>query len=66
MEHQIYQFQANILFGKMPITEYKRDFELLHSIPDEVVKEVLTDKILAEKQKRVGNVFRVAVEAGLI
>ena len=66
MEHQIYQFQANILFGKMPITEYKRDFELMHSIPEDVVKEVLTDKILAEKQKRIGNVFRVAVEAGLI
>jgi EAL domain-containing protein (putative c-di-GMP-specific phosphodiesterase class I) len=66
MEHQIYQFQANILFGKMPITEYKRDFEVLHSIPEDVVKEVLTDKILSEKQKRVGNVFRVALEAGLI
>jgi len=66
MEHQIYQFQANILFGKMPITEYKRDFELMHSIPEEVVKEVLTDKILSEKQKRVGNIFRVALESGLI
>ncbi|MDZ4725100.1 MAG: EAL domain-containing protein [Leptospira sp.] len=66
MEHQIYQFQANILFGKMSVTDYKRDFESLHSIHEDVVKEVLSDKILAEKQKRVGNVFRVAIEAGLI
>ncbi|MCZ8154788.1 MAG: diguanylate phosphodiesterase [Leptospira sp.] len=66
MEHQIYQFQANILFGKMSIADYKRDFEILHSISEDIVKEVLTDKILAEKQKRIGNVFRVAVEAGLL
>lgn len=66
MEHQIYQFQANILFGKMTISDYKRDFELLHSIHEDVVKEVLTDKILSEKQKRVGNLFRVASEEGLI
>lgn len=66
MEHQIYQFQANILFGKMTISDYKRDFELLHSIHEDVVKEVLTDKILSEKQKKVGNLFRVASEEGLI
>ncbi|TGN20365.1 EAL domain-containing protein [Leptospira idonii] len=66
MEHQVYQFQANILFGKMPISDYKRDFDSLSSLPEDIVKEVLTDKILAEKQKRIGNVFRVATEAGLI
>ncbi|EOQ95881.1 cyclic diguanylate phosphodiesterase (EAL) domain protein [Leptospira wolbachii serovar Codice str. CDC] len=66
MEHQIYQFQANILFGKMTISDYKRDFELLHSIHEDVVKEVLTDKILSEKQKKIGNLFRVASEEGLI
>lgn len=66
MEHQIYQFQANILFGKMTVSDYKRDFELLHSIHEDVVKEVLTDKILSEKQKKVGNLFRVASEEGLI
>lgn len=66
MEHQIYQFQANILFGKMTVTDYKRDFDLLHSIHEDVVKEVLTDKILSEKQKKVGNLFLVASEEGLI
>ncbi|GBF51291.1 cyclic diguanylate phosphodiesterase (EAL) domain / EAL-domain associated signaling protein domain multi-domain protein [Leptospira ryugenii] len=66
MEHQIYQFQANILFGKMPVSDYRRDFELLQTIPEDVVKEVLNDKILSEKQKQHGNVFRVALEAGLI
>lgn len=66
MEHQIYQFQANILFGKMTVSDYKRDFEVLHSIHEDVVKEVLTDKILSEKQKKVGNLFRVASEEGLI
>ncbi|TGL44304.1 EAL domain-containing protein [Leptospira perdikensis] len=66
MEHQIYQFQANILFGKMTVSDYKRDFDLLHSIHEDIVKEVLTDKILSEKQKKVGNLFRVASEEGLI
>ncbi len=66
MEHQIYQFQANMLFGKMPITEYKRDFELLQNIPEDVLKEVLTDKILAEKQKKSGNLYQVAKDAGLL
>ncbi|MDF3821427.1 diguanylate phosphodiesterase [Leptospira sp. 96542] len=66
MEHQIYQFQANILFGKMTLSDYKRDFDNLHSIPEDVVREVLTDKILSEKQKKIGNLFRVASDEGLI
>lgn len=66
MEHQIYQYQANMLFSKMPITEYRQEFEHLQSIPEEVIKEVLTDKILAEKQKKVGNIYRVALEAHLM
>lgn len=66
MEHQIYQFQANILFGKMSVTDYKRDFDILHSIHEDVVREVLTDKILSEKQKKIGNLFRVASEEGLL
>ncbi len=52
MEHQIYQFQANILFGKMTVSDYKRDFDNLHSIHEDIVREVLTDKILSEKQKK--------------
>lgn len=66
LEHQIYQFQANILFGKMTLTDYRRDFDSLHSIPEDIVKEVLTDKILAEKQRKVGNLYSVAVEAGFL
>lgn len=59
MEHQIYQFQANILFGKMTISDYKRDFELLHSIHEDVVKEVLTDKILSENKRKSGICFEL-------
>ncbi len=66
MEHQIYQFQANILFGKMTVSDYKRDFDNLHSIHEDIVREVLTDKILSEKQKKIGNLFRVASEEGLL
>jgi len=66
MEHQIYQFQANMLFGKMSLSDYKRDFDSFQSIPEDVVREVMTDKFLSEKQKKLGNLFKVAQESRLV
>lgn len=66
MEHQIFQFQANILFNKMTITEYKESFETLTKIPEAVVYEVLTNPILLKKQKEQGNIFHLATEEKLI
>jgi EAL domain-containing protein (putative c-di-GMP-specific phosphodiesterase class I) len=66
MEHQIFQFQANILFNKMTITEYKDSFETLTKIPEAVVYEVLSNPILLKKQKEQGNIFLLAKEEKLI
>jgi EAL domain-containing protein (putative c-di-GMP-specific phosphodiesterase class I) len=64
MEHRINQFQANIFFKKMPIKEYRETFEQLAQLPQEAVFQVLKDPALYARQQEVGNIFKVAREAG--
>ena len=60
MEHRIYQFQANIFCGKMPIDEYKASFQDMKGLPEDVAMKVLTDPALFEQQKSMQNIFRFA------
>lgn len=66
MEHQVYQFQANILFSKMSITEYKEVFPSMKKIPESVIYEVLTNPNLMAEQKSLGNIHKLAETHKLI
>ncbi len=65
MEHQIYQYQAFILFSKIPIAQYKEEFEKLQGLPEEVVYEILGNPKLLKEQKKIGHIFQVAKQNGL-
>ncbi len=60
MEHRIYQFQANIFCGKMPVEEYKTSFHEMKNLPEDVVMKILTTPALFEQQKTMQNIFRFA------
>lgn len=60
LEHQIYQFQANILFAKIPIKEYNEIYYDLKKIPAHVVFEILSNPTLMEEQKQIGNIYKLA------
>lgn len=66
MEHQIWQFQANILFGKMPISEYKACFDYLDEIPESVVIKILQNPETLAKQRKTQNIFKMAKELKLL
>lgn len=66
MEHQIYQFQANILFNKMSISEYRESFPKMKKIPEAVVYKILSDPDLLAEQKKKGNILELAESRGLI
>jgi EAL domain-containing protein (putative c-di-GMP-specific phosphodiesterase class I) len=66
MEHQIFQFQANILFNKMSISDYRIAYTEMKKIPEEVVYEILTNIHLLAKQKKYGNIYKLAQEEKLI
>lgn len=60
IEHQIWQYQAFILFNKIPISRYKEEFDSLKNLPDEVVFEILGNAKLLKEQKKYGHIFQVA------
>jgi EAL domain-containing protein (putative c-di-GMP-specific phosphodiesterase class I) len=66
MEHQIFQFQANILFKKMPVRSYKEMYSEMQDIPENVIWEILGNTKLMQKQKEQGNIFLLAKEEKLI
>jgi EAL domain-containing protein (putative c-di-GMP-specific phosphodiesterase class I) len=59
MEHQIYQFQANILFGKMPMADYRKYYDTYKNIPEDVIWEILTKPEFLEMQKKEGNIYNL-------
>lgn len=65
MEHQIFQFQANILFSKMPILDYRKNFEIYKDIPETVVWEILSNPNLLEQQRAEGNIFNLSKRLNL-
>ena len=66
MEHQIYQFQANILFGKMPMAEYRKYYDTYKNIPENVIWEILSTPEYLEMQKKEGNIFNLGKKLNLI
>jgi EAL domain-containing protein (putative c-di-GMP-specific phosphodiesterase class I) len=66
IEHQIWQYQAFILFHKIPISQYKEEFEDLKSLSDEVVFEILSNPRLIKEQKKIGHIFKVARNNSLL
>ncbi len=65
IEHQIWQYQAFILFKKIPISQYKEEFDSLKNLPDKVVFEILENPNLIKEQKKHGHIFQVARKNGL-
>lgn len=65
LEHQIWQFQAFILFAKVPVVQYKQEFDEWKDLPADVVYEILSHPKLLKEQKRTGHIFEVAKKAGL-
>ncbi len=66
LAHQIWQFQAFILFSKISINQYKDEFEGLKDLSEDVVFEILSDPKLMKEQKKIGHIFKVAQKNGLI
>ncbi len=66
LAHQIWQFQAFILFSKISINQYKEEFEGLKDLSEEIVFEILSDPKLMKEQKKIGHIFKVAQKNGLI
>ncbi|MDX1956967.1 MAG: EAL domain-containing protein [Leptospiraceae bacterium] len=66
LEHQIWQYQAFILFKKVPLVEYKEQFAGWKNLPAEVAYEILSNPKLLKEQKRTGNIFEIARKHGMI
>ncbi|MCB1176670.1 MAG: EAL domain-containing protein [Leptospiraceae bacterium] len=66
LERQIWQFQAFILFNKIPIQQYTEEFEDLKNLNEDIVFEILSHPKLSKEQKKVGHIFKVARRNKLI
>ncbi len=66
LAHQIWQFQAFILFSKISITQYKEEFANLKDLSEDIVFEILSNPKLMKEQKKIGHIFKVAQNNGLI
>lgn len=66
LEHQIAQYQAFILFNKIPLPQYREEFDSLTGMPVEVVYEILSNTTLLKQQKKKGHIFKVAQKNHLI
>ena len=65
MEHQIYQYQSNIFCGKMPIDQYKAEFESMSDLPEAVVKEIIDERASEMWRDHSSNIFEIARSRGL-
>lgn len=66
LAHQIWQFQAFILFSKISITQYKEEFANLKDLSEDIVFEILSNPKLMKEQKKIGHIFKVAQNNGLL
>lgn len=66
LAHQISYFQANLFSGKLTIKEYSERYDQMQALPEETVREILSDPKLFEKQKKMGNIFLLAEELKLV
>ena len=65
LEHQINQYQANIFCQKMPVVQYREEYEQMSALPAAIAFQILTDPTLLQLQRKRGNIFHTAREAGL-
>lgn len=63
--HQVYHFQTNLFCKKISIKQYSEIYEDMQELTEEAVRKILTSDDLLKKQKRVGNIFKVAQQAGM-
>ena len=66
LAHQIWQFQAFILFSKISITQYKEEFANLKDLSEDIVFEILSNPKLMKEQKKIGHIFKVAQNNGFL
>jgi EAL domain-containing protein (putative c-di-GMP-specific phosphodiesterase class I) len=66
LAHQIWQFQAFILFTKISITQYKEEFANLKELSEDIVFEILSNPKLMKEQKKIGHIFKVAQNNGFL
>jgi len=66
LAHQIWQFQAFILFTKISITQYKEEFANLKDLSEDIVFEILSNPKLMKEQKKIGHIFKVAQNNGFL
>ncbi len=60
--HQIFHFQTNLFCRKMTIKSYSENFENMQNLKEEEVRNILTSEDLLKRQRRVGNIFKLALE----
>ena len=65
IEHQIFQFQANMFCGKMPIDEYKEKYTEMCDLSQETAYEIFNNEKLFNRQKETQNIFKLAKELNL-
>ncbi|MCB1142468.1 MAG: EAL domain-containing protein [Leptospiraceae bacterium] len=66
LAHQIWQFQAFILFNKISVLQYRDEFESMKDLHEDIVFEILSNPELIKEQKKVGHIFKVARSNGLL
>jgi EAL domain-containing protein (putative c-di-GMP-specific phosphodiesterase class I) len=66
LAHQISYFQANLFSGKLSIKEYSERYDQMQNLPEESVREILSDPKLFDRQKKIGNIFLLAEELKLV
>jgi len=62
--HQVFYFQTNLFCRKMSIRQYSEAFHDMQNLPESVVRNILTSENLLKKQKRGGNIFKLAKKIG--
>lgn len=66
LEHQIHQFQANMLFGKMNVQKYKNLYESMNEFDEKILQQVFNEPKLLAIQKKTGNILETAKQIGII
>ena len=63
---KVYYFQVTLFCRRISIKSYIESLNAIRKLPESVARQILAGKENLKKQKRVGNVFKVANKLGLI
>lgn len=66
MEHHIHQYQAYMFCGKMPVVQYRDEFESMRDLAEADAMKIFADPDLRARQKECGNIFTLARELGML